>query len=55
MPNDQSVDFDRTKYRTSVRAVEQLTGYKFFPDVPEEAGSERELPPSPPTDPDVPD
>ena len=36
MPNDQTVDFDWTKYRVSASAVEQLTGYKFFRNVPEE-------------------
>jgi endonuclease G, mitochondrial len=30
MPNDQTVGVDWTPYRTSVRAVEQLTGYTFF-------------------------
>ena len=30
MPNDQTVGEDWGKYRTSVRAVEQLTGYTFF-------------------------
>jgi endonuclease G, mitochondrial len=36
MPNDQSVDFDWTKYRVSARAVEKLAGYTFFRNVPEE-------------------
>ena len=33
MPNDQSVDYDWAKYRVSVRDVEKLTGYTFFPNV----------------------
>jgi endonuclease G len=33
MPNDQSVDYDWAKYRVSVREVEKLTGYTFFPDI----------------------
>ena len=33
MPNDQSVDFDWTKYRVSVRDVERLTGYTFYPNL----------------------
>src|SRR5205814_2402225 len=36
MPNDQSVDFDWTKYRVSVREVERLTGYTFFPKLSED-------------------
>jgi endonuclease G len=36
MPNDQTVDFDWAKYRTSVRRVEELTGYRFFQNVPED-------------------
>jgi endonuclease G len=36
MPNDQTVDFDWPKYRVSARAVERLTGYTFFRNVPEE-------------------
>jgi endonuclease G len=36
MPNDQTVDFDWSKYRVSVRQVEKLTGFKFFPAVPDE-------------------
>jgi endonuclease G len=39
MPNDQTVDFDWSKYRVSVRAVEKLTGYKFFPAVPDEVAA----------------
>jgi endonuclease G, mitochondrial len=39
MPNDQTVDFDWSKYRVSVRQVERLTGYKFFPAVPEEVAA----------------
>jgi endonuclease G len=30
MPNDETVDDDWAKYRTSVRSVEALTGYTFF-------------------------
>ena len=30
MPNDETVDNDWGKYRTSVKAVEKLTGYTFF-------------------------
>src|SRR5262249_61498531 len=33
MPNDQTVDFDWTKYRVPARAVEKLTGYTFFRNV----------------------
>ena len=36
MPNDQSVGFDWTRYRTSVRAVEKLTGLRFFSAVPDD-------------------
>jgi endonuclease G len=39
MPNDQSVDFDWAKYRTSARRVEELTGYRFFQNVPEEVAT----------------
>ena len=39
MPNDQTVDFDWPKYRVSARAVERLTGYTFFRNVPEEVAS----------------
>jgi endonuclease G len=35
MPNDQNIDLDWTKYRVSVHDVEELTGYRFFPDIPE--------------------
>jgi endonuclease G, mitochondrial len=34
MPNDQTVDHDWTPYRTSVQAVEKMTGYTFFRSVP---------------------
>ena len=34
MPNDQTVDFDWTRYRTSAQAIEKLTGYRFFRNVP---------------------
>ena len=30
MPNDQTVDENWAKYRTSVKEVEKLTGYTFF-------------------------
>jgi endonuclease G len=36
MPNDQTVDFDWAKYRTSARRVEELTGNRFFRNVPED-------------------
>jgi endonuclease G len=36
MPNDQSVTDDWGKYRVSVRDVEKLTGYQFFPNIPNE-------------------
>ncbi|MDB5311194.1 MAG: nucA, partial [Gemmataceae bacterium] len=34
MPNDESVGHGWAKYRTSVKEVETLTGYKFFDRVP---------------------
>jgi DNA/RNA endonuclease G (NUC1) len=39
MPNDQTVGYDWTKYRVSARAVEKLTGYTFFPAVPEDVAA----------------
>jgi endonuclease G len=36
MPNDQTVDFDWTKYCVSASAVEKLTGYTLFRNVPDE-------------------
>ncbi len=36
MPNDDSVQHNWPKYRTSVRKVEELTGYTFFDRVPAE-------------------
>jgi endonuclease G, mitochondrial len=36
MPNDQTVEPSWSKYRVSVRDVEKLTGYKFFPALREE-------------------
>jgi endonuclease G len=36
MPNDQSVGYDWTEYRTSARHVEKLTGFRFFRNVPDE-------------------
>jgi endonuclease G, mitochondrial len=35
MPNDQSVDYDWARFRVSVAEVEKLTGYKFWPAIPE--------------------
>jgi endonuclease G len=40
MPNDQSVGYDWTKYRVSVREVEKLTGFTFFPKIPAEVSAE---------------
>jgi endonuclease G len=40
MPNDQSVDFDWTHYRVSVREVEKLTGYRFFREIPAEISAD---------------
>jgi endonuclease G len=34
VPNNQSVDYDWTKYRTTPREVEKRTGYTFFRNVP---------------------
>jgi endonuclease G len=43
MPNDQSVDYDWTQYRTTAAAVEKLTGYTFFREVePEVAAALRD-------------
>jgi endonuclease G len=43
MPNDQTVDFDWTKYRSSARRVEKLTGLRFFSNVdPETAEALRD-------------
>ena len=39
LPNDQTVDFDWSQYRVSVRRVEKLTGYQFFPKVPAEVAA----------------
>jgi endonuclease G len=39
MPNDQSVGYDWTKYRVSVRAVEKLTGCDFWPAIPQETAA----------------
>lgn len=36
MPNDETVKHDWPRYRTSVKKVEQLTGYTFFDQVPAE-------------------
>ena len=35
MPNVRNVSDDWTEYRTSVKKVEKLTGYRFFTSVPE--------------------
>jgi endonuclease G len=40
MPNDQSVGYDWTQYRVSVREVEKLTGYRFFPNIPADVSAE---------------
>ncbi len=34
MPNDQTVDYDWTPYRTSAAAIERMTGNRFFRNVP---------------------
>jgi endonuclease G len=39
MPNDQTVGFDWTKYRVSVADVEKLTGYRFFPALPDDVAT----------------
>jgi endonuclease G len=39
VPNVQTVDPDWTKYRVSVNEVEELTGYKFFPSLPEDVAT----------------
>jgi hypothetical protein len=36
MPNNQTVDYDWSKYRVPARDIEKLTGYKLFPSLPEE-------------------
>jgi endonuclease G, mitochondrial len=40
MPNDQKVGYDWTKYRTTARHIEKLTGYRFFSTVPDEIAEE---------------
>jgi endonuclease G len=40
LPNDQTVDYDWSKYRVSTDAVEKLTGYKFFSAIPDELARE---------------
>jgi endonuclease G len=40
MPNDQSVGYDWTQYRVSVREVEKLTGYRFFANIPADVSAE---------------
>jgi endonuclease G len=39
MPNDQTVGFDWTRYRVSVRDVEKLTGYRFFRTLPRDVAA----------------
>jgi endonuclease G len=39
MPNDQSVGFDWARYRVPVRDVEKLTGYRSFPELPEDVAA----------------
>ena len=39
MPNDQTVDNNWREYRVSAREVKDLTGYKFFPNVPEDVAN----------------
>ena len=39
MPNDQSVDYDWTKYRVPAKKIEKLTGYKLFPAIPADVAS----------------
>jgi DNA/RNA endonuclease G (NUC1) len=33
------VDYDRSKYRVPARDIEKLTGYKLFPEIPEEVAT----------------
>jgi endonuclease G len=41
MPNDQTVGQDWTRYRTTARAIEKLTGFRFFQaGVPDEIAEE---------------
>jgi endonuclease G len=39
MPNNHRVGFDWTKYRVSVAEVEKLTGFRFWPAIPEETAA----------------
>jgi endonuclease G len=39
LPNDQSVDYDWAKYRTTAKRIEKLTGYTFFRELPEETAA----------------
>ncbi|MSU80341.1 MAG: DNA/RNA non-specific endonuclease [Gemmataceae bacterium] len=39
VPNDQSVGEDWSKYRVSIREVEKLTGYRFFPRLNKEVAT----------------
>jgi endonuclease G len=36
MPNTQEVDYEWAKYRVSVAEIEKLTGFKFWPTLPED-------------------
>jgi endonuclease G, mitochondrial len=40
MPNDQTVDYDWSKYRVPAKQIEKLTGYKLFPQIPKEVARE---------------
>jgi len=42
MPNSQTIDADWTEYRVSVDEVEQLTGFDFFSEVPDDIEDEIE-------------
>jgi DNA/RNA endonuclease G (NUC1) len=39
VPNDQTVDYDWSKYRVPAKQIEKLTGYKLFPSLPEEVAT----------------
>jgi endonuclease G len=40
VPNDQTVGQDWKRYRTTARAVEKLTGFRFFSTVPDDVAEE---------------
>jgi endonuclease G len=40
MPNNQGVGYDWAKYRTTTRAVEKLTGLRFFSSLPDELAND---------------